>query len=143
MPRRPTVFWKSPPGTGGEVIPTIDARATPSGTVADEMFERYWGEFERRARPALAAGVDGIYLVLHGAMATQTHRDPEGEFLARIRALPGAAQVPIFGVLDLHANVSARMCTLANGLVMYRENPHTDARQSAVRGAGIARALPA
>ena len=120
-----------------EVIPTIDARATPSGTVTDEMFERYWSEFERRARPALASGVAGIYLVLHGAMATQTHRDSEGELLARIRALPGAAQVPIFGVLDLHGNISARMCALANGLVMYRENPHTDARESAVRAAEL------
>ncbi len=118
-----------------EVIPTIDARATPSGPVADDMFERYWTEFERRARPALAQGVDGIYLVLHGAMATQTIADPEGELLARIRALPGAAKLPLFGVLDLHANVSAKMCAQANGLAMYRENPHTDAKQAAVRGA--------
>jgi microcystin degradation protein MlrC len=122
---------------GFTVIPTVDARATPSGTVEDAAFERFWSEFERRARPALAVGVDGIFLVLHGAMATETHRDTEGELLGRIRALPGAAQVPIFGVLDLHANVSPKMCALANGLVMYRENPHTDARQSAQRGAGL------
>ncbi|MBL9214034.1 MAG: M81 family metallopeptidase [Opitutaceae bacterium] len=122
---------------GWEVIPTIDARATPSAVVEDAMLERYWSEFERRARPALAAGVEGIFLVLHGAMATQNFPDTEGELLARIRALPGAAQVPIFGVLDLHANVSARMCELANGLVMYRENPHTDARQATVRGAAL------
>ena len=122
---------------GWEVIPTVDARCVPSGTVEDAMFERYWSEFERRAAPALAAGVDGIYLVLHGAMATEGFRDPEGEFLGRIRALPGAQAVPIFGVLDLHANVSARMCREANGLVMYRENPHTDAKQSAQRGAAL------
>ncbi len=53
---------------GWEVVPTIDARALPSGPVEDAMFERYWKEFEQRARPALAAGVDGIFLVLHGAM---------------------------------------------------------------------------
>ena len=122
---------------GWEVIPTVDARCVPSGTVEDAMFERYWREFERRAAPALAAGVDGIYLVLHGAMATETFRDTEGELLGRIRALPGAKDVPIFGVLDLHANVSARMCREANGLVMYRENPHTDAKQSAERGATL------
>lgn len=118
---------------GFEIIPTLDARATPSGMVADAAFERYWTEFERRARPALAAGVDGIFLVLHGAMVTESHADLEGEFLARLRALPGAAGVPLFGVLDLHANVTARMCRLANGLAMYRENPHTDARAAAVR----------
>lgn len=122
---------------GWEVIPTVDARAMPSATVEDAAFETFWRELERAAAPALAAGVDGIYLVLHGAMATETIRDPEGELLARLRSLPGAAQVPIFGVLDLHANVTARMCRLANGLVMYRENPHTDARAAAVRGAEL------
>ena len=83
-----------------KVIPTIDARCVPSGTVEDAMFERYWQEFERRAAPALAAGVDGIYLVLHGAMATETFRDTEGELLGRIRALPGAKNVPIFRRVD-------------------------------------------
>jgi microcystin degradation protein MlrC len=122
---------------GWEVVPTIDARCVPSGMVEDAMFERYWQEFERRAAPALAAGVDAIYLVLHGAMATETFRDTEGELLGRIRALPGAQEIPIFGVLDLHANVSSRMCREANGLVMYRENPHTDARQAAERGATL------
>ena len=39
---------------------------------------------------------DAIYLVLHGAMATQTIPDPEGDLLARIRALPGAATLPLF-----------------------------------------------
>lgn len=130
-------FLEAAEQAGFEVIPTVDARATPSGTVADAAFETFWREFESRARPALADGVDGIFFVLHGAMVTESHADLEGEFLARVRALPGAESVPIFGVLDLHANVTARMCTLANGLVMYRENPHTDAREAAQRGTAL------
>ena len=102
---------------GWDVVPTIDARAMPSGPVEDQAFERYWTEFEQRARPALAAGVDAIFLVLHGAMATASIQDVEGELLARVRALPGAARLPLFGVLDLHGNVTPRMCALANGLV--------------------------
>jgi microcystin degradation protein MlrC len=122
---------------GWEVVPTADARATPSGPVEDDAFEQFWTEFERRARPALAAGVDAIYLVLHGAMATQSIEDVEGEMLARVRALPGAETLPIFGVLDLHGNISARMCALANGFVAYRKNPHTDAKATAIRAAGL------
>lgn len=122
---------------GWTVVPTLDARATPSGPVEDAMFERYWGELESRARPALAAGVDAIYLVLHGAMATVSCEDVEGELLRRLRALPGAASVPIFGPFDLHANVSPAMCELANGLVAYRKNPHTDAHATAVRAAEL------
>ena len=53
-----------------EVVPTVDARAMPSGPVEDAVFERFWTEFEQRARPALAAGIDAIFLVLHGAMVS-------------------------------------------------------------------------
>jgi microcystin degradation protein MlrC len=122
---------------GWEVIPTIDARAVPSGPVEDEVFEIYWKEFEQRARPALAAGIDAIFLVLHGAMCTQSIADVEGELLTRVRSLPGAADLPLFGVLDLHGNITARMCALANGLVAYRKNPHTDAKATAVRAAEL------
>lgn len=122
---------------GWEVVPTLDARAMPSGLVEDEAFEIFWREFESRARPALRQGVDAVFLVLHGAMATVSETDIEGELLARLRRLPGAAALPIFGVLDLHANVTPRMCALANGLVLYRENPHTDAKVAAARAAGL------
>jgi microcystin degradation protein MlrC len=102
---------------GWEVIPTVDARAQPSGMVEDSAFERFWSEFESRARPALAAGIDAFFAVLHGAMVTHSLVDPEGELLARFRSLPGAAGVPVFGVLDLHASVTPLMCSHSKGLV--------------------------
>ena len=122
---------------GWDAVPTLDARAMPSGPVEDRAFEQFWAEFEQRARPALAVGIDAIFLLLHGAMATQSIEDVEGELLARVRALPGAAALPLFGVLDLHGNISARMCALANGLVAYRKNPHTDAKATAVRATAL------
>ncbi|MBN9311396.1 M81 family metallopeptidase, partial [Devosia sp.] len=87
-------------------------------------------------------GLDGIWLALHGAMVTTESVDPEGELLARIRRIPGAAELPLFGVFDLHATFTAAMAAGANGLVAYRENPHIDARDAAVRSADLlARAL--
>jgi microcystin degradation protein MlrC len=122
---------------GWEIVPTISLIGMPGGPVADIAFELFWTEFVERAMPELEAGVQAIYLVLHGAMASQSFDDIEGEFLARLRALPGASDLPIFGVLDLHANVSARMCALANGLITYRKNPHTDAKNTAIRAAQL------
>ena len=116
---------------GWEILPTVDFRARPSGIVEDEVVETFWREMADRAEPHLVSGVDGIYLVLHGAMVSRTIIDVEGEILNRIRRLPGAKDAPIFGVLDLHANFTARMAAHANCLVAYRENPHTDARQAA------------
>ena len=90
----------------------------------------------------MESGIDAVYLSLHGAFVTETVKDPEGELLKRLRAVPGLASVPIVGVFDLHANFSDDMAEYANALVCYRENPHTDARESAVRSAQLlARAL--
>ena len=120
---------------GWEVLPTVDFRTSPSAIVEDEVVETFWREFAQRAAPQLAAGVSAIYLVLHGAMTSQSFPDVEGELLTRLRALPGAAGLPVFGVFDLHANFTQRMADHANCLVAYRENPHTDARQAAVDAA--------
>jgi len=127
---------------GWTVVPTLDWGATPAGTVEHAVFEAFWQELEPMLRAALAEGLDGIYLALHGAMVTTDSDDPEGELLARIRALPGAAELPLFGVHDPHANLTPEMCRHANGLVSYRNTPHTDAFEAAERAATLlARAL--
>lgn len=122
---------------GWDVIPTIDARATPSGTVADSVFEDFWAELKATAEPALQQGLEGIYLVLHGAMTTESIRDPEGELIRRLRALPNGNCVPIGGVLDLHGNISREFSESTQAFVAYRKNPHTDACETARDGAKL------
>ncbi|MBN9316777.1 MAG: M81 family metallopeptidase [Devosia sp.] len=128
---------------GWLVVPVCDFSALPSGTTDHAVFELFWKELEQGIRAALAeGGLDGIWLALHGAMVTTESVDPEGELLARIRRIPGMAELPLFGVFDLHATFTAAMAAGASGLVAYRENPHIDARDAAVRSADLlARAL--
>ncbi|MBG88226.1 MAG: microcystin degradation protein MlrC [Verrucomicrobiales bacterium] len=118
---------------GWEIHPMIDFRAVPSGTVTDEVVETFWQEFQERWKP----DADALYFVLHGAMASESICDVEGEILKRIRSLEGAGEMPIFGVYDLHANFSPAMAEQADALVAYRENPHTDAREAAIIAAGL------
>lgn len=118
-----------------DLLPLIDCRATPSATVADEVVEHYWSELRRLALPQLEQGVQAMFWVLHGAMATAALPDVEGEILQRFRLLPGAGRIPICAVADLHGNISPRMASLLDGLAVYRENPHTDAYQAARRAA--------
>jgi len=122
---------------GWEVLPTIDYRAQPSAMVEDAVIEAFWADFVQHATPYLSQGIDAIYLVLHGAMTSQSLPDVEGEILERLRALPGLAEKPLFGVFDLHANFSHRMSGLADCLVGYRENPHTDARDAGIIAARL------
>ena len=122
---------------GVNLLPAVDMRAKPSAIVEDEVVERFWAALESYATPALQAKMDGILLVLHGAMCSQNILDVEGEILERLRKLPGAKDVPVVGVLDLHCNFTERMAQYADCLVSYRENPHTDAHQAASQAAHI------
>lgn len=122
---------------GWEALPTVDYRAHPSAIVEDAVLEAFWADLEDHASPHLTGGVDAIYVVLHGAMVTQSFDDVEGEVLRRLRGLPGAGSVPIFGVFDLHANFTPQMAELSTCLVAYRQNPHTDAREMACHAARL------
>ncbi|MBI07802.1 MAG: microcystin degradation protein MlrC [Opitutae bacterium] len=113
---------------GWDVVPAADYRCVPSGMVEDEVVEAWWVDFET----AWKGDCDAVYLVLHGAMVSHSFPDVEGELLYRVRNLVGN-QVPVFGVCDLHANFSAAMAGYAECIVAYRENPHTDAREAAIR----------
>lgn len=121
-----------------EIIPTIQMAAMPGGTVDDAAVELFRAHFF----PVLEAEVDhldGIFLILHGAMVSAGSDDPEGDLLRDVRNLlrKRGVDIPVVGVLDLHANVSQTMVDSSTCLVAYRENPHNDARDTAVRAARI------
>jgi microcystin degradation protein MlrC len=124
---------------GWNILPAVDLRAMPSGTVTDATLEYFWTQIEHSlvAARSGAAGLDAVFLVLHGAMVTDNHRDVEGEILERLRSRREMEGVPVFGVFDLHANFTARMARYADCLVAYRRNPHTDAREAAQRAVGL------
>lgn len=119
---------------GWEVIPAIDLRATPGPIVEDAVVERFWSEVSRVLGRQEPRGIDGVYLVLHGAMVSESLPDVEGALLERLRKRIGAG-VPICGVLDLHANATAKMAELSEGFIAYRQNPHADACAAARDGA--------
>lgn len=120
---------------GSTVLHTVSASAEPSGVVTADAFDRIVGimtEAARRHRDR----IDGVLLALHGAMVTETSDDGEGETLARLRAILGD-EIPIGITLDLHANVTERMCALADAIVSYKTYPHVDMRDVGRQAAGI------
>src|SRR5262249_20115928 len=119
---------------GWEVVPVIDLRATPGPIVEDRVVERFWEHLAGALDREESRGIDGVCLVLHGAMVAESHLDVEGEILSRLRGVTGI-DVPVGGVLDLHGNITARMAECSQAFVAYRENPHADACQAAMRGA--------
>jgi microcystin degradation protein MlrC len=116
---------------GWEVLPAVDLRAIPGAVVADAVVDLFWAEFRAVADAETARGVDGVFLVLHGAMVSESLPDVEGEILRRIRGIEHLSDAPVCGVLDLHANFTEAMARQCDGLIAYRENPHSDAREAA------------
>jgi microcystin degradation protein MlrC len=118
---------------GFEPVPIVMAWATPSGPVADSVFEDITNhiiEGIQRCRP------DGLLLALHGAMVAESFPDGDGEVLARLRQAFGP-NFPIVLSLDLHGNLSQRLIELSQAAVAYRTYPHVDQRDCGRRAASL------
>ena len=81
--------------------------AMPSGPAAPAVLEHWQAQFSA-AWDQFGPSSDGIFLVLHGAMVTESHEDGEGEILRRVREIVGR-EVPVVTSLDLHCNTTDAM----------------------------------
>src|SRR5260370_30025790 len=68
---------------GWSLVHPVSANPNPSGIVTDDAFET----ITRTVLDAIdtKGPIDGVLLHLHGAIVRDSHKDPEGEFLARLR----------------------------------------------------------
>ena len=121
---------------GWALLPSVWAGAAPSSFVTRDAFERIAREICEDVRQALFQGLDAIYLDLHGAAMAEHVPDSEGELLARIRGCVGP-DLPIVASVDLHANVTEQMLSLADGLMAYRTYPHVDMLDTGQRAADL------
>ncbi len=111
-------------GSAYEMVPLCYATAMPSGLITANAYETLLGGLLNPLAEALP--VDGILLVLHGAMVAEAQDDCEGEILQLVREMVGDA-CPIVAVLDMHGTLTDRMVTAADVLVAFNKNPHSDA----------------
>jgi len=120
------------------VIPGVHLAAMPSGTVEEEVIQYFREHFFSRLEEVFDT-IDAIYLVLHGAMVSENTTDVEGSLLEELHYFMQhkGRHVPVVAVLDLHANVSQKMMDYNTCMYAYRKNPHTDARDAAIRTAEL------
>ncbi len=123
---------------GIDLIPTAYGAVMPGGRVARAAFDTLCEEILTGIEAALP--VDGVFLVLHGAMALEDHDDAEGLLLAAVRDAVGP-EVPIVAPLDLHTNLSDEMVALADALVGYKHYPHTDMPETGAQALRILAAI--
>ncbi|MDX5895140.1 M81 family metallopeptidase [Rubrobacter radiotolerans] len=116
---------------GWELLPAVFATAPSGPVVSDIVVELFWDLFLSTVENGSGADIDGVFLLMHGAMVSESFPDVEGEVLRRIRSPERFSDVPICGVLDLHANFTETMCREADGLIACRNDSGEDARKTA------------
>jgi microcystin degradation protein MlrC len=108
---------------GWTLLPTVYGTAMPGGIVVEAAYQAMLTELIGRL--VRAGPIDGVLLLLHGAMVTEQHLDAESHILEQVRQVVGPA-VPIVVELDMHGNISPLTVELADVLVAYDTNPHVD-----------------
>jgi microcystin degradation protein MlrC len=117
-----------------ELNPTTYGSVMPGGRVTREAFDILRDEIVAGIRAALP--VDGVLLVLHGAMALQNDDDGEILLIQAVRDVVGPS-MPIVAPLDLHTNLSDDMVVGVNAFVGYKEYPHVDMPETGARALQI------
>lgn len=105
------------------LVPCFYTEATPSGMVSGAAMTHMIDTLTA-SLPASDA-YDGLVLIMHGAMVSESYPDVEGEVLRRVREKIGP-EVPIAMTLDLHGNISREMVELSTLIVGYNTYPHID-----------------
>jgi microcystin degradation protein MlrC len=115
-------------------VPLLFAVNDPCGTIDRHAFDEIVQEMLRLLEQR--GPWDGVLLNQMGAAVSEEFPDVDGEVAARTRAIVGP-DVPVVMTLDLHANISRQMADCTQAIVVYRTNPHMDARERAVEACDI------
>ena len=115
-----------------EPVPLFFDRSLPGGPLDPQFFAARMDEFLARLRAAMP--VDGVLLMLHGALFVPGLDDPEGALAMAVRQCVGAHCL-IAASFDLHGQMSAQICTAIDIFSAYRTAPHTDVARTHGRAA--------
>jgi len=111
-------------------VPTLRGHALPGGMVTRIAYDSLVGKTLNLLKKGMP--YDGLFFDIHGAMSVEGVDDPEGDFIAKIRAVIGTETL-ISTSMDLHGNVSERLARHSDLITCYRMAPHEDAIESKQR----------
>ncbi|WP_368652234.1 M81 family metallopeptidase [Ornithinibacillus sp. 4-3] len=115
-----------------DLLPGLYTETTPSGMVTEDTI----GSLIDSLVESISDRIDGLILILHGAMVSESYPDVEAEIVNRVRKKVGIS-LPIVVTLDLHANTSEALIKHTNCIVGYDTYPHVDAYERAIEATDI------
>ena len=115
-------------------LPLFHARSIPGGPVSRDCYQAFKSAFLAELGGKLP--VDGVLLIMHGAMHVPDLDDVEGDWIESVRQLVGK-DIPIAVSYDLHGNVTQKIIDQIDIFCAYRTAPHIDVRSTHLRAAGL------
>ncbi len=123
-------FAPAAEAAGIELVPLFHANALPGGPVAREVYDAFKAEFLTAL--AAAGPLDGVCLLMHGAVFVEGMDDAEADWIAAVRDAVGEDCI-IGAAYDLHGNVSQAIVDQLDAFTAYRTAPHIDVRETHLR----------
>ncbi|MBL8836945.1 MAG: M81 family metallopeptidase [Alphaproteobacteria bacterium] len=120
---------------GVELVPVFLAFGGAGPVLEDGVYDHFRDRILAGVR-AHRGAIDAIYLPLHGAMATVSEPDTEGDLITRIRAIVGP-DLPIAASFDMHCNFTAGMERGLDAALGFKTCPHVDYVETGMRSLEI------
>ena len=115
-----------------EVNPIFFDYSLPGGPIKKSIFDKKKEEFLLRLK--LQKKIDGVLLIMHGAMYVPNVEDPEGEWIQDIRKIVGKKCL-ISLSYDLHGQVTDLIIKNINYFAAFKTAPHIDVNKTYKRAA--------
>lgn len=104
-----------------QILPLVRAFGSAGGTITAATLGFLTDRLIADLKQSLP--LDGVFMSLHGAAASEQIDDVEGHVLQAVRNVVGP-DVPIVVALDHHANITRQMVACANALIGHETQPH-------------------
>lgn len=114
--------------------PLFHARSVPGGPVDAACYQSFKRDFLKQLEDSLP--VDGVLLIMHGAMHVVGLDDAEGDWISAVRKIVGP-NPPIAVSYDLHGNLTQKIIDQIDIFCAYRTAPHIDVQETHQRAANL------
>jgi microcystin degradation protein MlrC len=114
--------------------PLFFKKSVPGGPIEKQYFKEVMEEFISEIKTL--GKLDGILLLMHGAMYVNGIDDPEGEWIASVRRAVGYECI-ISVSYDLHGQMTDKIISNIDAFAAFKTAPHIDVKDTYRRSASM------
>ncbi|MDC0239355.1 M81 family metallopeptidase [Candidatus Thioglobus sp.] len=115
---------------GIETYPIFFNKSVPGGPIESQYFRQTKDKFI--AELESLGTLDGVLLIMHGAIFVDNLDDPEGEWIEAVRDVVGEDCI-VSVSFDLHGQMTNKIVNNIDAFAAYRTAPHVDVEETYMR----------